>query len=336
MSDTPTPETLSPEQELAAAFLSGVDETATSDATEVAVAPAAAQPAAAAVPPPPASSWIPREFTFKRNGEEITHKPSSAEEELELLRKGFDYTAKTMSLAEEKKQLQGIAKELKEREEARQTSIKAFLSNRDTIRAYLAKLDEEQGGAPAAQPGTSPSDDDLEPVSRAEFAKMRAEFEKAAEAKAEAAAEKRFKVIVEEASGKHLEHTYRTDFDTTIKSLITKHPELAFIDDVDTLIRGAGARAFQTQMALNPDQPVDPALVRAAMVEDAAKRATKLAAKFKEQEKVAAVERSTLTTRGPEPPGGNAPTLTAPAKKLSLKDPALDAQVIAEIQSMLK
>jgi hypothetical protein len=330
---------ISMEQELANAFLSGVDEPAVSveptPAAAVEAQPAEAAPKPTEDPAPPDSSWKPREFAFKRNGEEVKFTPTSAEEELELLRKGFDYTAKTMSLAEEKKQIQSLAKELAEREEARQASMKAFFSNRANVARYLELLDQSNGGPPAP----AGADEEFEPVTKADLAKMRAEVMAQARAEAKAEADKNVKGLLDQAAVERLTVDYKSDLDKTISTLLARHPELEFVDGADELIRMAGNRMFKAQLALNPDQPVDPALVKAAMAEDAAKRATRTAAKLRAREKTDAVEKSTLTTRGVEPPGGNAPS-TAPApssnKPLSLKDPALDAQVLAEIQALMK
>lgn len=340
MSDTQTAD-LSPEQELANAFLGGVEE----PVIDVEAAPEAApeaQPEASApveeAAPAAAPEWQPREFTFKRNGEEVRFKPSSPDEEVEFIRKGYDYTAKTMELAEEKKTLQSLAKELADREEARQASLKAFFSNRANIARYLELLDQQGGGAPQQAPAPG-EDADFEPISRADLAKLRAEMVREAQAAADAKAEERFKSLLDSAATERLTTEYRSDFDKTIDSLVSRHPELEFVDGVGDLIRQAGSRAFQTQLTLNPDRPVDPALVKAAMEEDAAQRASRVAAKLREREKLEAASRSALTARGVEPPGGNAPTTPAPSqasRPMSLKDPALDAAVIAEIQALIK
>jgi hypothetical protein len=329
---------LSPEQELAAAFLGGVDEP-----VEVEAAPEAAPEAQPAVPAAteskeetPPNGWAPREFSFKRNGEEVKLKPSSPEEELEFIRKGFDYTAKTMELAEEKKQIQALAKEIAEREEQRQASMKAFFSNPANVRRYLELL--EQNGGPAA-PQAPAGDEEYEPVTKADLAKMRQEMLAEARKSANSEAEARMKALLDQAAVERLTADYRSDLDKTIDSLLAKHPELDFVDVAGELIRMAGNRVFQAQLTLNPDQPVDPALVKAAMAEDAAKRAGRTAAKLREREKTEAAAKTTLTTRGVEPPGGNAPSTAPPpssARPLSLKDPALDAAVIAEIQALMK
>jgi hypothetical protein len=328
---------LTPEQELANAFLGGVEEPVVEVEPTVGAAPEA-QPEASAPPPSekPASEWQPREFSFKRNGEEVKLKPTSPEEELEFIRKGFDYTAKTMELAEEKKQIQALAKEIAEREEARQASMKAFFSNPANVRKYLELL--EQNGGPAA-PQAPQGEEEYEPVTKADLARMRQEMLAEARKSANAEAETRMRALLDQAAVERLTVDFKSDIDKTIDAIVARHPELDMIDGVGDLIRQAGNRVFQAQLTLNPDQPVDPALVKAAMAEDAAKRALRVAAKLRDREKTEAAAKTTLTTRGVEPPGGNAPSTAPPPssnRALSLKDPALDAQVIAEIQALMK
>jgi len=341
---TPAP-ALSAEQELAAAFLSGVDDG--DSQPEIAVeaspeaAPEGAQPPAASPSPTgeepkaPAPEWSPREFTFTRNGQQVSLKPSSPEEELEFIRKGYDYTQKTMEVAEERKKLQAIAKELHERELQRQESIRAFFSDKAKIARYL----ELMGGTPAAPPHTPEnpsSDDDIEPVSKAELAKLREELIAEADRRADEKSESKVKAILQEVAKTQMETEFRSEIDSTLKTLVTERfPILSNVEGIEMLIRADGKKAFDAEVILNgPEVPVDPRKVHQAMLESAQRRAEKLQAHLREKEKLEAVERATLTTRGPEPPGGNAP-LPPQTKKMRLNDPELDAQVVREIQSIM-
>jgi hypothetical protein len=202
----------------------------------------------------------------------------------------------------------------------------------------------DQGGSPGVPaPPAAPAaetDDDLEPVSKADLARMRVEIAKEAEEKAakraEQLAEEKVKAVLNAAVTERQAGVFKQDFDTTIDGYKASFPELKFIEGVDEQILAAGQRAFLAQIQLNgPNVPVDVRLVKQAMQEDAERRALKLRAHVKELEKTAAVEQATLTTGGIEPPGGNAPPTQAPKKKLSLKDAELDAQVTQDILSIM-
>lgn len=327
--ETTAPE-LSPEQELAQAFHTPEEGIAPEEVqVEEASAPAAsATPEPAAPTASAASTFVP--FVIEHKGKEI--QISTIEQAREYAQKGYDYTGKTMSLAEEKKAIRQLAETIKAREEQRQRELRDFLSDRNKVRQYLEALEASGGVQPqGAQPPAPPSDDDFEPVSRQELAALEAK----AIAAAAARAKEEFTQALEVVEVQRMQAGYANDFDRTIKELVaTTYPALQDVEGIEELILADGRRFFEAQFELAPERAVDPKAVKQVMVESAKRRAERLEARHRVREKQVALQKQELVTKGPEGPGGSAPPQTA-ARELDLKSDELAQAVLEDVRALM-
>ena len=332
---------LTPDQELEAAItadLKGVGQLPSADpvqpegdATSVVASPEVAQ-----------QSPSPTTLKIVWNGQE---RNLTLEEASEFARKGFDYTQKTMSLADQRRQVEAYAKELQGREAARQEELRNLLLDDVRLETYLNALRTHKGvSAPAGRgpaPAASPVDDE-ELISRAEFERLLSTAK--AEAKAEAIAAARQES--QSASAKQREDLeidrmadgYRNDFDRTLHSLVTeKFPILSDFGppDIKDRIKAEGKNFLHARMTLNPGVPISPEEIKSAMVETAKRWSDHYEGKLREREKKFVTRQEVVMSRGPEPRGGSAPPAPASGRPMKLNDPKLDEQVLAEIQSIM-
>lgn len=330
---------LTPEQELEAAIrsdlgLSPAAPPAAEAQPEIEVKAEAASPPSPTVPPATAT---PFEETIVWRGQE--RKITDRDEARELIQKGYDYTQKTMEVAERQRQLETLARELQDRENRRQTDLRTFLSDPDQVRAYYEALVASKGGAARvsapqqADPFSAVATDEDEFISKTEARKLVTEAVEAARAEAR----KVSSTAIEESQIEQQKNVYRNDFDAHMLSLVReKYPLVGEFagPEVLTAIRAEAQKFLRAQMTLNPGVPVDPAQVKNVMADAVRRRSELYESKLREREKVVALQRTQLVQSSPEPKGGTAPPAPS-SKPLKLNDAELDRQVLAEIQSIM-
>lgn len=336
---------LTPEQELAAAFLSGVEE-----GEEIQVEPTAEE-----APPAPQASTTPpnaeqeqevkdsrpadekKTYTFQRKGKEVTV-AVTPEEELAYLRAGYDYTEKTQEVAAMRREVEQMAQQLRDREAQRQQELRDFLTNPSKLRQLLEAM-EGRAGTPA------PSDVKLDPGPTADPEDDTYLTAKDVKRLLEEATARAARIAREEASREvqtrheamevdRLTNDYHSTLTQTVRSAIEKFPDLTLVEGAEELLFGDARRAYEAQKTLNPDRAVDMRLIVGAIQEGARRRADRLGERLRSMEKTEAARRADLAVKGPEPAGGAAPP--QPRDKVySLKDPDLDAMVVREIQGII-
>jgi hypothetical protein len=231
-----------------------------------------------------------------------------------------DYTQKTMTLAEERRQYQEAA----QRWDAEKQQLRTYLSNRDNVRKILEHL-ERTGQAPAGTAaahaaGAAGGEDEFLTAAQARqmLEQERRQYAQMTEARL---AKEREEFALSQTAA-----SYSVEIDTTIKGLLDSHPELQAVDDIESLLR-------QDASKLQP-QTLDEAKQYIAQAAQA--RAAKIQAWHSERAKQVAVNQQKLQN-GIEPPSstpGVMPQGPAPAK-LKLGDPRLRAEALAELNSML-
>jgi hypothetical protein len=346
---------LTPEQELAAAFtadMRGEDYTLSTDkpaetpAPEVAEAqtpPPEVEAQAPEVQPPTAPTFSPFEIEWK--GQKVTI--DSVDKAREYAAKGFDYTQKTQSLAEERRLIQAererLASEYQQREIMARQALNA-LQNPDFLRARLQALTgaATPAASPAAQPvANTPDPDDFVTVKDLEQARAEAtRLVQEASTRAVQEAQERVRAELDQLEMKRLEVSYRNDFDSTVDQLMVKEfPVLAEAYDASEIkeaVKAEGRKFLRAQMELNPGQEVSPAAVKQAMAEAARQRALRIEAMRQKWEKAEVTRKATLMQSAPEPPGGTPPPQPAPQRFTSLNDPALTRTAIDDVEAIFR
>jgi hypothetical protein len=210
-----------------------------------------------------------------------------------------DYTQKTMALAEERRKLEQAM-------DAERGQYKSFLSDPDNVKQLHDYL--------LAQRGSQQSPN--QPLTIQQYNALRA-------AEQQRQAQEREQMFAE-LETKQLQHSYKAEVDTTIKTILDTHPELRSIHMIDTILKMSAARK-------------DPATIEDAvshMREFAKEQSDRIRAQFAEQQKAVAIQKQNLTTRGTEPPGGAAPMPSAkPAYKLG--DPRLAADATEMLRQLM-
>lgn len=306
------------------------------DTPPVGAASTSTPPPAAQADQPP--SWTPKERVFKHNGQEVRYVPSSEDEEVSLLRQGYDYTRKTMELAEQRRQLETVAREIQTREQARQEELRNLLLDKERLRNYLNAL---EGGTTttrvATQPTPTPAGEDDDLISRAEATRLAEEAARRAIEAAERTAREHGQALKQELEVDRLANSYRADFDHTIDKLVREQfPTLLEFGppDIQDRIKAEGQKFLQARMTLQPGVAVDPGEIKTAMADAARRWNDHYEGRLREREKRFALSQATVVTKGTEPRGGSPPPAPSTAK-LKLNDPRLDEQVLAEIQSIM-
>lgn len=273
------------------------------------------------------------ERVFKRGGQEIKVE-LTPELETELLQKGYDYTAKTMELAQFRKEAQAVIEEVRAEQKAQAEAVIALFNDPERLQLILDAKRAQAGLAPSAPPA---AEDDLEFVSKSQLAAMMKEMEAKVRAEVKAETEKAKGSVREDIELRQMESSFRSDFDKHIDSLMQTFPVLQEFggEDIANKIRADAHKFAQSVMVLNPGVALDPRQVKSVMMESAKRRAEAIEGKLREREKQVVMSHVKLVEKGPEPKGGGAAPAPPAAKPLKLKDPALDAQVLQEIESIM-
>jgi hypothetical protein len=213
-----------------------------------------------------------------------------------------DYTQKTMALAEERRQIQAQM-------EQERTQLRSFLSDRQNVQQLLDYLATQQGNAPTqpGQPTQGLTPQQLQAALAAERARSAQDRQS----------------LMEELEMKQTEAGYRRDLDGHIATLLSTHPELKSIRGIDRILKSAAAEQ-------------DPATIddaKALMTQVAAEQVDAIKAHFTEAQKQIAIQKTQLTARGTEPPGGAAPM--PPSKSVGrMGSPAFNADVATYFQQL--
>ena len=269
-------------------------------------------PPAPEAPATPAPETATQKWAFTRKGQqvEITDPKQAAD----LIRQGYDYTQKTMELAEQRR--------------AHESRLREILTNTDLLRQQLAFL-EAQTGAPAPQT-PAPDADDLISVSqaqqlvKAQLAQARQEITQASQ-----------RAILEAETARYTQE-YTGSVNRTLQTLLTeKFPILQDVDKVEKLILDDVSEQVAARIQMDPDQVVPMEDVTALLVQAAQRRADKLQARYKEKTKMEAVRAAKAAKAGIEPAGGTAPA-PKPSPHYKLGDARLTDLAIADLMASRK
>lgn len=258
----------------------------------------------------------------------------------ELITKGYDYTAKTMELADFRRHAESVITQVRSEQTAQAEAVAKLLQDPDKLEMIAAAIRQKNGSGastPAAIPAPSPEGDD-EFISKSQLTAYLAEAEKRLEAKVRAEAEKSKVTVKEDLELTSLTNHFAQDFSSHASNLVrTEFPVLSEFgpEDVVDKIREDAHKFVQAFTTLNPGIAIDPKQVKSVMTESAKKRADAIEGKLREREKKDALSKASLVQKGPEPRGGGAAPAPSGSKPLKLNDPSLEAQVLAEIQSIM-
>lgn len=185
-----------------------------------------------------------------------------------------DYTAKTMALAEERRQLS--AQWDQERQQLRD-----FLSKPENVKQLHDYLQSQNPGHTPGQPDQPLTTAQLQAALAAERTRQAQERQS----------------MMDDLELKQTATAYRNDIDGHIKGLLDAHPELKLIRGIERTLKQAAAEQ-------NP-QDLDEA--KQYIAQAATDQLGALSSHITEAQKHAALNKSNLTSRGIEPPGGSAP-----------------------------
>lgn len=337
MSNSAAPEapTLSPEQELQAAFEADVaasqqDGGSTAPAAQASAEGAPASPDATSTDPPAAPAFVPFEIEWK--GQRVTI--DSREKAIEFAQKGYDYTQKTTAVAEERRQLQAAAAALVAARKAEQEALTRQLSDANFLMERLRALGHQLPQSAASSTPPAPEPDDFVDRQALQTELTRLKEEALNEARKEMQAE------LDRLEMARMQATFTADFDATIQDIITnKFPQLREIYDPDEatrLMRQEAKTLLHAHMTLNPDVPMDPAVLKNAMVSWAARAHARWESAKKQLEKDEAMKRAAAMAASPEPPGGGTPPQPAPQAFKSFKDPGLMRAAIDDVEAIIR
>jgi len=257
---------------------------------------------------PAAQKW-----TFTRKGQtvEITDPKQAAD----LIRQGYDYTQKTMELAETRR--------------AHEARIRDILTNRDILRKQLEFLDAQQGVT--ATPTTpAPDGDDLISVSQAQQL-VRAQLAQAQQEIAQSAN----RAILEAETSRYTQE-YTGTVNRTLQTLVSdKFPILKDVDKIEKLILDDVSEQVAARIQMEPNEVVPIEDVTALLAAAAQKRAAKLEVRVKDHIKMEAVRAAKAVKAGIEPAGGTTPAPKA-TPKYKLGDPRLTELAIADLMASNK
>jgi len=281
-------------------------------------APAAPAPepesAAPAAAPPPSE---PREqIVWQGKTIEVTKDELKA-----LAQKGFDYSQKTMTVAEIKKELDAE----KARYADEKAEIIAFLKDPVRVQQYAQAL-AVQAGVPAT-PEEIPTAAQVQQLLQQQAKHLHEQtVREIQQAKAETTLE---------LEARRLEVDYRAEVERTLAAVTNQHKALAtFYDEEDlhVALKQDAWKQIQAKQAVDPDYIPSPADVRGFLATAAARRAAKVEARLTDHTKMAAVRAAkTPTSPAIEPPGGGAVPPPPPGKTLKLGSPELRALVMADL-----
>lgn len=305
------------------------DPVASAPEASPASAPAAASPEAQPSGEPARETEVPaQERLIKWRGQEVKVDPGEVDR---LIQQGFDYTQKTMELANFRRAADEQVTTVMGQAKAQQEAVQALFNDPDKLEAIAAAARARLGLAPRSE--ATPSDPD-EFVSKTELQRLldqvkRDALEEVNKAKTD---------VRDNIEMAKMEGDYRADFNRTLDTLVRdKYPLLNEFggDDIADKLRADAANFTKAFMTLNPGQIVDPERVKQVMAESAKRRHDQIEGRLREREKKSVIARTDLEKKGTEPRGGTAPPAPPSGKPLKLNDPSLDAQVLREIQGIM-
>lgn len=272
----------------------------------------------AAPPAEPVETTAAQVWTFDRKGQKVeVTDPTQA---LDLMRQGYDYTQKTMELADQRRAF-----------EAQVAEARSWLANPANLKAMLARV-EPQALAPTAPQAPGPDPEAL--VTVAEQQAALAAATQAAQQQTQEYANRLVQNALLQAETARYAQDYKGQVDTVMKALVTeKFPILQDVEKVDRLILDDVAEKVAAAKAMDANHVATIEEVKGYMVESATRRAGKLESRVKEHLKMEAVRAAKLKTTGTEPPGGTPPPAATTPTTYKLGDKALTASVVAELQA---
>lgn len=264
--------------------------------------------------PPPAEEVATQTWEFTRKGQTV--KVTDQTQALELIRKGYDYTEKTMELAEQKRQT-----------EAQITQAREWLRNPVNVRSLLQTL---EGTPPVPAPHTP--DPEAFPTVAETQAAIAAQVRQA-QATMQVEAQTLVQRALLDAETARYTQEYKAEVGKTM-SLLTaeKYPILQDVEKIDRLILDDVSEVIRGKVAENPSHVATIDEVKDLMVQSAKRRADRLDARVKEHLKMAVVREAKLKEKGAEPAGGGTPP-PAEDPTYKLGDARLTKSVIAELQA---
>lgn len=235
-------------------------------------------------------------------------------EVLKLAQKGFDYTRKTMSLAEERRAFDAERLTAQAEIQRQLLVLKDTLTDPNSLRELVQWAAAQQGmeltDQQAAQAAASVTPQQAQQMISSQVQRLEQQLGTAV-ARAQ-----------HEIETNRLEKEYSATINTHLLNLTTaKYPVLQDVEGIDRLLREEVGAQVKSLIDADPTReiPMDQTL---KMLEKAAeRRAAKIESRFKERLKETAVKQAKLTSTGIEPAGGGAPKPTPGATpKLGSKE----------------
>lgn len=235
-------------------------------------------------------------------------------EVLKLAQKGFDYTQKTMRLAEERKAFDAERLTAQAEVQRQLLMLKDTLTNPDSLRELVQWAAQQQGvdmtDRQADQAAAQMSPQQVQSMVQSQIQRLEHQMGTAVAR------------VQHELETNRLEKEYSAQVNTHLKSLTTaKYPVLQDVEGVEKLLKEEVAGQVKALIDADPNREI-PMEQTLKMLEKAAeRRALKIEARFKDRLKETAVKRAEIINKGIEPAGGQIPKpAPGPTPKLGSKE----------------
>lgn len=270
-------------------------------------APEAQAPAVVAKEEPVAQKW-----TFTRKGQQV--EITDPQQAAELIRQGYDYTQKTMELADFRRELEA--------------KVRSVLTNPQLLRAQLAEIERQQGPVTTPVPQDEPPDPtDLVTHQHAQ------QLLRAQQAQVQRQTEEMVNRAILKAETHRYAEEYTSEVNRTMATLVNeKFPILKDVEKIEKLILDDVSDQVKARIAMNPDEQVEISEVKLLIAKAAEKRADKLQARVKEHLKMEQVRAAKVVQSGIEPPAAPAPA-PKPAPAYKLNDPRLTELILQDLNA---
>jgi hypothetical protein len=261
---------------------------------------------------------------IKWNGQTFQLTP---EQMVGLAQKGFDYTAKTQTLAEEKKSFEAERSQI----ETERQQLAAFLQDPARVGAYYQQLQAKAGAVPQAL-GTNP--EDIPTASQVQA--VLDQRLKALETQTQSQIDQRVLAERQKLETDRYTAEYNTALKSAIKTAMGAHPALAKVKGMDQLLTTDVWDKIQEDAQVNGASSLPgPEDIEGLVSAAAAARSEVFKGLVLSQATEAQVEKAKLTSQGLEPPGGGG-VAPAPARPHKLGSDDLRNQAIADVEALMR
>jgi len=300
---------------------SGTAESQTSTPEPTEATPAAGEPA---TPPVDPATLTEEELELIYKGQPVRVPKSDA---IKLAQQGYDYTQKTMTLAEERRAFEAERMSVQAELQRQLLMIKDTLTNPESMKELVNWAAQQQGftgdqvvEAAAGQPVQGLTAQQAQQMIQQQVAGLQRQFNT------------EIKRANYELETVRLEKEYSATINTHLQELVKTHPVLEDVDGINDLLRAEVAAQVKARMEANPNLDIPLKDTLGMFSKAAERRAAKIEARFQNRMKEVAVRQANVVNKGIEPSGGAAPAPSG-AKPMKLGSAELRAAILADLSA---